>query len=97
LTLHFAADTVRVSPRAFVAGCSFQIFYKGSRFPLLERNWEAGANPALPRNCKRVFLATGHCANGKAAALVAICGSQLASQETGAKLSSNPLSREEES
>jgi len=59
----------------------------------LEEDWEAGANPALPRNCKR-----GHCSRplgpntlGRAAVLFGTSRPYSQSQETGANPIINPF------
>jgi hypothetical protein len=45
----FEGDIDFVSPSSYIL-LAFEWF---ARPPRLEEDWEAGANPALPRNCKR--------------------------------------------
>jgi hypothetical protein len=76
---------------------------------LLKEDWEAGANPALPRNCKRghrpgpLEIALGRSEakldgdGGATGVLVRQPStSLLASQETGANCQHQPLSRVKE-
>jgi len=53
----------------------------------LGTSWEAGEMPALPRNCKREVLRSGHCERSREGRRVVV----LASQETGAHRSINPF------
>ena len=82
-------------PDKFCSELFFADHHFGSRVPPLDRrNWEAGANPALPRNCKRVSGGRPLCKR-EGPRRCSRFTSQLASQETGANLH-QPLSRAKE-
>ncbi len=66
----------------------FRNLVRASVTPVMD--WEAGENPALPRNCKRAkLLATVH-SHGKAAAAVGLTPDSP-SQETGANATTTPF------
>ncbi len=53
-------------------------------------DWEAGENPALPRNCKRA-KAAGHCAFAWEGRRCCRAEPNSLSQETGANANHNPF------
>ena len=77
-------------------GCSFQLIHRSSRVPPLGRNWEAGANPALPRNCKRVFGDRPLCKR-EGLRRSTRCTHRNSQVRRPARTFIQPLSREEES
>lgn len=72
------------------SGRSFATLYVRA-FVALATDREAGANPALPRNCERVLPSATVLLHGKAAGAGEVPTSNSPSQETGANTDDNPF------